>query len=142
MRKLIFIIALFFSTSLLAEVFNCEMILTSEKWGNQKYKLLVDTGDEDDSYLGTFDENGNIKEVIQDVVSIGSIYLDTGNPYSLGKINRDVVFHIKNSHEHVGIFYANSASTINITKMFSDDWKIYITDTTSNFDYVQTGVCE
>jgi hypothetical protein len=65
MRKLIFIIALFFSTSLLAEVFNCEMILTSEKWGNQKYKLLVDTGDEDDSYLGTFDENGNIKEVIQ-----------------------------------------------------------------------------
>ena len=142
MNKVFFIILLFFSTSLLAEVFNCEMLLTSEKHGNQKYKLLVDTGDEDESYLGTFDENGNIKEIIADVISVGTIYLDSGNPYSLGKVNRDVYFHHKNSHEHIGIFYANSASTINITKMFSDDWKIYITDTTSHFDYVQKGVCE
>ena len=140
--KTLVVILVLFSSSLFAEVFNCEMILTGEKYGNQKYKLLVDTGNEEFSYLGTFDENGKIKEIIYDVVSVGKIYLDTGNPYSLGKVNKDVYFHHKNSHEHVGIFYANSASTINITKMFSDNWKIYITDTTSNFDYVQKGVCE
>ena len=55
MRKLFFIIVLFLSTNLLAEVFNCEMNIKSSTFGDQKYSLLVDIGKETELALTTAD---------------------------------------------------------------------------------------
>ena len=132
MRKLIFIIVLFFSTSVFAEVFNCELVLKGSN-KDQKYPVLVDIGEENtDKVLTTADiETGEFAgNILSEVQSIGKIYFDIGNPYSSGKHDTEV------------FPYYNLPSTIEITRMNGEDWEIFIADTDTQYDRLQTGVCE
>ena len=143
MKILLILFVLLFSSSVVAEVFNCELTLTSEKFGNQKYKVLVDTGDKGLSYFGLHDEGGEFKKIISTVFGVGKIYLDNGHPYGLSKIDTEVYFlTMLEDYKYIGIFFTEGISTININKFNSDVWEIFITDTTTSFDYVQSGTCQ
>ena len=134
-----------------AEVFNCEMTLTSDTWGTQKYDVLVDTGNREEIYLTVVDNNGNMDAYdggFHAFTSIGDIYFQKGNPYSLGKDDRKVLFQFDNSSEYVGIIlrHIQGPSTIVIkntsTNQNSPNWIITITDTDTQFDEIQKGKCD
>ena len=140
--KTLIVIFTFFSSNVFAEVFNCEMTLTSDSFGNQKYKLLVDIGDETDLLLTTQDYDGKLIDVIQQIQSVGKIYFDAGHPYGLGKEDVSVYFTTVNKNEKLGFFFIRSPSTININKINKEEvWEIYISDSDTNFDLVQSGIC-
>ena len=146
MRKLIFIFFLFFSTSLVAEVFNCELVLKGSNT-DQKYPVLVDIGEENtDKVLTTADiETGEFAgNILSEVQSVGKIYFDKGNPYSSGKHDTEVFFTAVTSYYKLGLFfpYYNLPSTIEITRMNREGWEIFIADTDTQYDRLQTGVCE
>ena len=104
-----------------AEVFNCEMTLTSDSFGTQKYDIFIDTGDEEERFLTVMDRQGEVIDGgFHELASVGHIYFQKGNPYSLGKDDRKVFFQFMNSFEYVGIIlrYTQGPSTIYI----KDNW--------------------
>ena len=146
MRKLIFTILLLLSTSVFAEVFNCELVLKGS-YTDQKYPVLVDIGEENtDKVLTTADiETGEFAgNILSEVQSIGKIYFDKGNPYGSGKHDTEVFFTALSDFYKIGLLfpYQGLPSTIEITRMNSEGWKIFIADTDTQYDRLQTGVCE
>ena len=146
MRKLIFIIVLFFSTNLFAEVFNCELVYKGIQT-DQKYPVLVDIGEENtDKVITTADiETGKFAgNILSEVQSVGKIYFDIGNPYVVGKEDTEVFFTAVTSYYKIGLFFPsyNSPSTIEITRMNGEGWEIFIADTYIQTHRLQTGVCE
>lgn len=141
--KTLIVILVLFSSTVFAEVFNCEMTLTSDKFGTQKYKLLVDIGNDSELLLTTQSYEGELTEIIQQIQSVGKIYFDVGHPYGLRKEDSSVYFTAVNKNEKLGFFFIRSASTININKINKEGvWKIFISDSDTNFDLVQKGICK
>ena len=88
--KILIVILVLFSTSLFADVFNCEVTQQSKNYGDTTYNVLVDTGSEDLSVLTLSDaKTGEFKELISEVYSVGKIYFNKGNPYSTEKIDAE-----------------------------------------------------
>lgn len=144
--KILLVILLFLTTNLLAEVFNCEMTLKSSRFGDQKYTLLVDIGNDTDLALTTADlETGKFAgNFVSVVYNVGKIYLNEGHPYGFGKIDREVFFTKNSDYMKIGLFYPSQElpSTIDINRMNNNGWEIFIADTDTQFDRIQTGVCK
>ena len=143
MKTLIAILVLF-STSLLADVFNCEVTQQSKNFGDATYDVLVDTGSEDLSVLTLSDvQTGEFKELISEVYSVGKIYFNKGNPYSTEKIDADIYFTRSGSESHYGIFFIDRfPKTITLELWHKEENKIFITDTESMFGHLQIGKCK
>jgi len=146
MKKLFFIIIFLFTTSVFAEVFNCNMTLNSDTFGEQKYSLLVDIGKETELYITTtkqeeFTFGGNI---LSEVYYIGKIYFEAGHPYGFGKLDKEVFFTKNSDYMKIGLFFPSSElpSTIDINRMNNNGWEIFIADTDTSFERVQTGICK
>ena len=146
MNKVFFIILLFFSLSALAEVFNCEITIQTSG-GEMKYSLLVDTGKKADLTITSADiDTGRFGgHILSDVDTLGKIFIDKGNPYDTKKIDTEVFFtYSSDDYLHLGLFFLYKAypSTIEITRMNSDNWEIYITTTDFGLWRMQTGICD
>ena len=150
MKKLLILLLLVPSLSW-GKVFNCKMTLTSDTRGTQNYELLVDTGSQiEDIFLTVVDREMNLdahEGGFHYLSSIGQIYFQNGNPYSLAKDDRKVLFQFAGSYEYVGIILRDfqGPSTVFIKdenySSSNPKWTITITDTDTNFNKLQKGVC-
>ena len=127
-----------------AEVFNCKMTLTSDRWGTQLYELLLDTGEYNSNlYALSFDKKINdYVSFISELKSIGKIYMSAGHPYGFGK--KDFDFYVQRySENYYGGFiteYLKSSSSV-VLKKINNKWEIEIYGIDINFDSLQRGVC-
>ena len=143
--KLLFALLLLIPISLSAKVFDCKMTLTSDRWGTQYYKLLLDTGDYNQNrYIVSFDEKINdVVHLISDLKTVGKIYMSAGHPYGFGK--KDFDFFIQKYHEnYYGGFiteYSRSSSSVVLKKNMNNIWEIEIYGVEINFDSLQKGIC-
>ena len=133
------------------EVFNCEMTLTSDTWGTQKYDVLVDTGNKEQSYLTVVDDDANLDAYdggFHILMSIGDIYFQKGNPYAVGKYDDKVLFQNAFEDEYMGVILRvdQGPSTIVLKNTSrnknSPNWIITITDSDTQFDEIQKGKCD
>ena len=142
MKTLISILVLF-STSLLADVFNCEVTQQSKNFGDITYNVLVDTGSKDLSVLTLSDvQTGEFKEVLSEVYSVGKIYFNEGNPYSTMKTDADVYFTRSASESYYGIFFMDRFPKTISLELWEEEDQIVITDSESIFGYLQIGICK
>ena len=149
LMKLILTLLLLIPSISFAKVFNCKMTITSERYGDQSYTLLVDTGVEKMSVLSLSNiDNGSFEELISYNKAVGKIFFNKGNPYALTKIDREVFFQYISPYHYAGINFPleSKASTVKIYDENLDtnnpDWKIEIADTYSSFDSLQKGNCD
>mgnify|MGYP001299590558 CR=1 FL=1 len=144
--RILIIVLILLSSKVYSEVFNCEMNITSSTFGDQKYSLLVDIGKETELALTTADiETGKFAgNIASTVYNIGKIYLNEGHPYGFGKIDREVFFTKNSDYMKIGLFFPKRQlpSTIDINRMNGNRWEIFIADTDTQFERIQTGVCK
>jgi hypothetical protein len=147
--KYLLVLLLLIPSLSFAKVFNCKMSITSERYDDQSYTLLVDTGVEKMSVLSLSDiDNGSFEELIGYNKAVGKIFFNKGNPYALTKIDREVFFQYTSSYHYTGIHFPleGKVSTVKIYDENLDannpDWRIEIADTYSSFDSLQKGNCD
>ena len=143
MRNLIFILVLFFSTSVLAESYNCSMTIRPIGLkGIQYYELFIDMGSEEESRVVAQDMDGSYLEYLTSLKSIGKIFFDVGHPYGFSKKEVQVFFTRHNEYKKSGFFFVSGEpSIIELKKYGGNNFDIFIHDTNSNFEPLQFGSC-
>ena len=149
MRKLIFIIVLFFSTSVFAESLKCSVEFSVgylDKF--QKYDLFIDIGNNKIGMIAHRYENSNDYEGLAIINSVGKLFFDVGNPiHDLGeKTEKTTYFTMDNDYRKHGLFFNNGEpAIIELDKINnSEKWALYIskTDTELDFGRSHEGICQ
>ena len=149
MRKLIFIIVLFFSTSVFAESLKCSVEFSigfNDKF--QKYDLFIDMGNNERGMIAHRYENSNDYEGLAIINSVGKLFFDEGNPFNLTaeKTERITYFTMDNRYRKHGLFFNNGEpAIIELDKINnSEKWALYIskTDTELDFGRSHEGICQ
>jgi hypothetical protein len=149
MRKLIFIILLFFSTSALAESLKCSVefpIGYLDKY--QKYDLFIDIGNNERGMIAHRYENSNDYEGLAIINSVGKLFFDVGNPINLrgDKTEETTYFTLNTSYRKQGFFFSyGQPAIIELDKINdSEKWSLFIsqTDTELGFGKTHEGICQ
>jgi hypothetical protein len=140
LRKLLFIIVLFFSTSVLAESYRCEMTIKPIALkGEQNYDLFIDIGDEEATMLSQMD--GNKEDFVAILQSTGRIFFELGNPYGLSKQEAKIYLNTNHEFAKIGFFFIVDDPSIIEMRKKDNSWRIFISDTDTNFETTQVGTC-
>ena len=140
MRKLLFVIILFFSTSVLAESYRCEMtIKVLPLKGEQYYDLFIDIGDEEVTVIAHIDDDK--EDYIALLQSTGRIFFELGNPYSLSKQEAKIYLNTNHEFAKIGFFFIVDDPSIIEMRKKDNSWRIFISDTDTNFETTQVGTC-
>ena len=88
------------------------------------------------------DTNSLFPPLLSRVYKIGKIYFETGHPYEFGKLDTDVFFTRNSDYKKIGLFFPSRElpSTIDINRMNNNSWEIFIADTDTSFERIQTGI--
>ena len=147
MRKLIFIIVLFFSTSVLAqevESYNCEMTIKAIGFpSHENYNLEIAIGNTINSTIAEIDPQGKIANQFSELATVANIFFGLGHPYGLTpEFNTDIYFTKIYENKKTGFFfrYLGNPSIIEMVKR-DNLWDIFISDTATSYEKTQVGVC-
>ena len=147
MRKLLFIIVLFFSTSVLAqeiESYNCEMTIKAIGFSsNENYNLEIFIGNTKNSTIAEIDPQGKIVNQFSELATVANIFFGSGHPYGLiANFNTDIYFTKIYENKKTGFFfrYLGNPSIIEMVKR-DNVWDIFISDTATSYEKTQVGVC-
>ena len=139
MRKLLFIIVLFFSTSVFAKIFDCTL-----KWGDfgDSFNILVDTGNKIDGTLSVLNYEGKFEEIAGTIFGVGKIYITGSNPIT-GFSKSDHKYFITNDEGNYynGIVFHKDYPFILSIREYENPTEIEVLDSFGLDQKVYLGVC-
>ena len=104
MKTFLTLFVLFFSSSVVAETFKCQLEYTDLFEKIIPFELFIDTGDTNVGPIVLLDKNKNLKQIILPVIqSVGKVYSDN-YPSGGQKIANDAYFSMVNSLFVKGFF--------------------------------------
>ena len=141
--KTLIVILVLFSSSVFADVFNCDITQQELNYGKEKYQIVVDTGDEELSVITLGEaETGNFKNLITEVWGIGKIIFLEGNPYKNKTFSSNFYITKIGTESYYGVFFHDSFPKTITLELVEDPDKIIITDSESMFGHLQVGTCK
>ena len=148
MRKFIFIIVLFFSTSVVPQKidsYNCEMTIKAIGFSsNENYKLKIFIGNTKNSTIAEINPQGKIANQFSELATVANIFFGLGHPYGLTpEFNTDIYFTKIYENKKTGFFfrYLGNPSIIEMVKR-DNLWDIFISDTATSYEKTQVGICK
>ena len=103
MKTLLTLFVLFFSSSVVAETYKCQLEYINVFEEIIPFELFIDTGDSDTEFIVALDKDQNYRQIVVAIHSIGKVYSDN-YPLAGQKVSNDAYFSMVNSMFVQGFF--------------------------------------